>query len=456
MRFLLIMAKRSTYIFTLLILTILFSCKKKDSNDLLGLDVQPENDLLGITVADSSSVFMYTQQVDSTRTFNDQYKYLGSTIDPVLGRTDASIYTNFSITNNLTNVSFGANPVLDSAEMIIKYTGNYLGDTTTSLSFDVYLLNEMIQTSTAYYTNKDFTTSTVKVGTYTGKLKTRDGAACLVIPIDNNFAQQVLQTESNLTNNIAFQNAYKGFFITSKNTALSSGTGSVRRFDLDNTISGVKLYYHDGNSINAKGESFLFGFRGTDALRTNRIAHNYSSALQTVRDQITKTDTTQGNTNIFINSFGGTRARVYLPFMNNFVDSQNVSISRAELIVKVDGVAGNNSNYAAPAGLALIGSGSTNTEELVWDQVETTDFLKYGGYYDAVNKQYVFNIARQMQKVITGKIPNYGFYLVNADPNRSIVVRRDNRLDRVVLGGKNNTGYKAIFKVTYVKFPYDK
>jgi len=45
---------------------------------------------------------------------------------------------------------------------------------------------------------------------------------------------------------------------------------------------------------------------------------------------------------------------------------------------------------------------------------------------------------------------------VNANPSRSVVIRRDNRLERVVLGGKTNLNYTAKFKVTYIKFPYDK
>lgn len=61
-----------------------------------------------------------------------------------------------------------------------------------------------------------------------------------------------------------------------------------------------------------------------------------------------------------------------------------------------------------------------------------------------------------MQKIITGKIAYNGFYLVNATPSVAYVARRDNRLQRVVLGGKTNPSYKAIFKVTYVKFPHDK
>jgi parallel beta-helix repeat protein len=443
-------------------LILVFSCKKKNDDSVLGLDVQPENDLVDITITDSASLYMYTQKVGSVRSYNDQYKYLGSNQDPIFGRTDASIYTNFSISNNLTNVSFGTIPVLDSAEIIIRFIGETLGDTSTALTYDVYVLNDKLVTDSTYHTNSTIPKSFSKISTLTGKLKTRGSNICLILPLDNNLAQYILQTNSNLTNNTAFQNAYKGFYITTSNSTLGTpGSGSILRFDLDDNVSGVNIYYHDGNSPSSKGQSFQFSFRGIDALRFNHINHNYASgASSNLYDQITGAgtlDTLKGNSNVYLNSFGGTRVRVYLPYLKNFTDSQNVSISRAELIIKIDEtISPYNYNYGYPSSLALIACSSDGTEELVYDQLETTDFIKYGGNYDATNKQYVFNIARQMQKIITNKITNYGFYLVNSLPNRSYVIRRDNRLSRVVFGGKNNTIYKPVFKVTYVKYPYDK
>lgn len=440
--------------------SILFSCKKKDEDSVLGLDVQPANDLLGITIADSTSIFMHTQRVDSVRTYNDQYKYLGSVIDPVFGRTDASIYTNFSITGNLTNVSFGINPVLDSAVMMIRYLGQFIGDTATKLSYQVYSLNESITPSTAYYTNQHFNRSANPINSGNAKIKIINGYPYLAIPIDYNLGQYMLQTTANLTNNSVFQTAYKGFYITTSNTSTLSpvSKGSIMRFDLDDDQSGLTLYYHEGSSINTKGKSFLFSFRNGDALRLNHIEHDYSKgAVPNLYAQVTGTpDTIKGKENVYLNCFGGTRTRVYLPFLKSFTDSQNVSISRAELIIKIDESNGYSSNFPYPSRLALLASSSNGTEELVWDMLETSDFVKYSGDYDATNKQYVFNIARQMQKIITDKIGNYGFYLVNADPSRSVVARRDNRLDRVIIGGKNSLNYKPVFKVTYVKFPYDK
>ena len=439
-------------------LLIVFSCKKKNDDSVLGLDVQPENDLVGVTITDSVSLFMHTQRIDSVRSYNDQYKYLGSNQDPIFGRTDASIYTNFSISNNLTNVSFGTNPVLDSAEMVIRFIGEALGDTATHLTYDVYILNENLISSRPYYTSSNIAKSLSKVSTLTGKLKIRNGNVCLVLPMDNNLSQYILQTNSNLTNNTAFQNAYKGFYITTSNSTLGApGSGAIRRFDLDDNISGVSLYYHDGNSASSKGQSFQFTFRGIDALRFEHVKHNYTSgAITNLFDQLSG-DNQKGNSNVYLNCFGGTRVSLSLPYLNNFSDSLNVSISRAELIIKIDeNISPYSVSYAYPSSLALIASGIDGQEELVYDQLETTDFIKYGGNYNGTNKQYVFNIARQMQKIITHKITNYGFYLVNALPNRSYVVRRDNRLQRIVFGGKTNSFYKPVFKVTYVRYSHDK
>jgi hypothetical protein len=445
--------------FVFLSFIIAFACKKKEeSPSVIGLDVQPESDLVGITITDSVSVFMHTEKINDIRTYNDQYKFLGSNQDPIFGRTDASIYTSISIPNNLSNLNFGANPLVDSAEIVIRYMDEAMGDQTTALNYEVRTLNSRLLSETSYSSTSTVPVSSNTVGSLTGNVVPRDGHLYLVIRLDNALAQYILQTNANLVNNTAFLNAYKGLYITSSNTALSGpGSGAIRRFDLDDEVSGINVYYHDASSVNSKGQKFQFTFRGSDALRYNNIKHNYTSgASQNLFDQISG-NTAAGNANVYLNSFGGTRVRVALPYIQNFTDSQNVSISRAELIIKVDeGTSPYNPSYGYPSSLALISSSSDGTEQLVYDQVEASDFVKYGGTYDAAKKQYVFNIARQMQKIITGEITDYGFYLVNARPNVSVVGRRDDRLQRVVIGGKNNVNYKPVFKVTYVKYPFDK
>lgn len=434
---------------------LLFSCKKKDTQSMLGLDVQPENDLLGITVTDTASVFTHTQRIDSVRTYNDQYKYLGSIQDPVFGQTHAGIYSNFSIINNLTNVSYGTNPVLDSSEIVLRYADQFMGNFNPELTYDIYLLSEVMSPGTAYYTNKHF--SKTKVATVKARMSYRNNALCLVLPFDNNLGQYILQTPANLTNNSNFINAYKGIYISSASSVLSPlNQGSIARFNMEDEVSGINLYYHDGNSVSSKIKTAQFTFKGSDAVRLNHIDHNYyAAASPNLFDQVINNDTTKGNGSVYLNSFGGTRVKIYLPFLKAFSDSENVSISRAELIVKVNKSA-ISTEYSVPDQLALIATGAGGVEELVYDQIETTDFIKYGGSYDPNYNYYKFNIARQMQKIITGKLYNYGFYLVNALPSKSLAGKRDNRMQRIVMGGREDLMYKPVFKVTYIKYPYDK
>ena len=444
------------------IFILFISCNKKTGDSVLGLDVQPENDLLGVTVTDTVSFFMHTQKVDYVKSYNDQYKYLGSTLDPVFGRTDASIYTNFSISNNLTNLTFGTHPVLDSAEIVIRWLGQSIGDTNTVLTYDVFVLNEKIEATNRITGHNNFTNSTLSKSSspichVNAKYVVRGNGLCLVLPIDYNTAQYILQTNSNLVNNTAFLAANKGLYITTQNSNLNSPSeGAIRRFDLDDDLSGVNFYYHEGSSISSRGQKFQFTFKGTDAARYNHINHNYNlGANSNLLDQLNG-NLSKGDQNVYLNCFGGTRTRITLPYLKNFTDSQHVAISRAELILKVDESL-YNSKYGYPASLALLSDSSgSGREELVYDQLETTDFIKYNGNYDATNKQYVFNISRQVEKIITNKIINYGFYIVNAQPSRAYVVRRDDRLNGVTFGGKANAIYKPIFKITYIKFPYDK
>lgn len=452
------MTKIKQLFFLFLGIIVFFSCKKKESDSVLGLDVQPDIDLLGVTISDTSSVFMHTQKIDSVRTYNNQFKYLGSNQDPIFGQTHVSLYTNFSIANNLTNVSFGNAPIADSAEIVLRFNGNFTGDTTSDLNFQVHLLDNTIPKNIDFYTNHTLPFSNVTINAGKARFEGRGDGLYLIIPMNKALAQTIIQTRENLTNNTAFLNAYKGLYITTENSILSSpGSGAIREYDLDDVLSGVYVYYREDGSVASKGKSAQFTFRGTDALRFNHIKYKYvSGAHQNLYAQLNG-DTIKGNTNVYLNSFGGTRVRVHIPFMKNFSDSVNVTISRAELVVKIDeALAPYTINYSYPSSLALIGCGENGSEELVWDQLENSDFVKYNGGYNSTQKCYTFNIARQMQKVITNKVKNYGFYLVNALPSRAFTVKRDDRFQRLVFGGPSNVTFKPVFTVTYIKYPYDK
>jgi len=444
-------------LFLLALLTICFSsCKKKDQDSLLGLDVQPENDLLGVTITDTSRVYMHTVLGDTTRAYNGQYKYLGSVQDPVFGRSDASIFTNFSLPNNITSASFGSNPVLDYAELRFRFTGTYIGDTTTRLEYKVYMLEEDMRSDSTYYLTSELQHALTPIATVSTKIRSVDSVGSIVLPVSASFAQYLIQNPAYLVNNSTMLARYKGFYITTSSSNLSGAQqGALHRLDLDADQSGLFVYYHNGNTPSAKPIKFQFTFRGIDARRITNIKTNPAAgAISNFYDQITG-DTAKGSLNVYMQGFNRSRVKIHIPYLKNYSDSQTVAINRAELILKVDQTTSQSNNYKCPDAIALLAVGVYKQELFVKDQYANSSVL-FGGRYDATNKQYVFNISRQMQDIVDGKIKNYGFYLVTSDPAPAYILNRDDRPYRLVLGGPAHPIYKPVFKVTYVKFPHDK
>jgi hypothetical protein len=452
------------YSFFFLLTLIMFNCKKnkfKTGNvPSMSADVQPESDLLNSTFSDTATFYVHTVGYDSSRSYQDQFKYLGANQDPVFGRTNASIFTNFSLPNGVTNISFGEDAVLDSAELILTFTQSFVGDTTTPLLYEVHQLTGAMDKTKSYYLESTVPYSSTKLGSATRRTTKTGSFYSIRLPLDQTFASAIITNPAYLINNSTFQNIYKGFYITAKNTFLTpSQMGALMKIDLDNSVSGVYMYYHNGGPSSSKEpKTFRFPFSGDNASRFNHIEYDpHSGGNSMLVDQMDGTDTTKGKQNFFLKGVAGSKAIIRLPFLKNYSAGEPIGVNRAEFIFKVDGsFASSTGKYEAPLQLSLVAIDGNGKETYVKDQYYSADLQHFGGSYDPINKQYVFNIARHVQDIISGKLENYGFYLVVANPDRSYVARRDDKAERVVLGGTNNSMYEPSFNLTYVRFPYDK
>lgn len=401
---------------------------------------------------------MHTVKYDSIRSYQDQYKYLGSNQDPVFGRTNVGIFTNFSMPSGVSNLSFGNDAVLDSAEMILTFTQSFVGDSTIGLRYQVYQLTQALDKAALYYTHHSIPFSSTELSDVSRRISKTNGYYTIRLPLNHLFAEAVLTNPQYLINNTAFQSAYKGFYITTKNSNLTPGAqGAVMKIDLDNSVSGVYLYYHNGGPSSSKEpKTYRFPFSGDNASRFNNVQYDYSSGANNMLvDQLDETDTTKGKQNIFIKGLGGSKTVIRLPYLTNYADSCPIGVNRAELIFRVD----ENflsAGYDPPSQISMVACDPKGQEIYIKDQYYTTDVIRFGGAYDATNKQYVFNLSRHFQDIMAGKIDNYGFYLVVADADRFSVPRRDSKAERVVFGGINNALYPPTFKLTYIRFPYDK
>jgi hypothetical protein len=432
---------------------VLSSCKK--DKDILPYNVKDDADLLGAEFTDTITMEAHTVGVDSVVSFNDGTKFLGSNQDPVFGRTDVSLYTKFSIKE--IGVSF-PNANLVSSEIVLAVKSiDFVGDFLTPLTYQVFEMNQNVPADQTYYSYpKNWYNANGMIANRTCTFDIINGTYVVRLPVNSTYAAAILNSPQFLLDNTTFQNTYKGFYITCKSSNLNpiSAQGAITRIDLDNALSGFYLYYQEGAiSASKETKSYRFPFNGDQVRRFNEFVQTPVNGAHNLLTQQLAGDTTKGSQALFAQGLGGARIKFHVPFLMNFVKDHKISVNQAEIRFKVDqGINGADGNYVPSSKLAIFAMDSTGHELFTYDQLNSVDFARYGGYYDPDNHEYVFNISRDVQTILNGKKKNYGFYLVVGDGDRSYAIRRDDRAERVVIGGLASSLYKPVFKLTYTPY----
>lgn len=427
---------------------LLISCKKEGDKPLNS----DYSNLLGgynIQYTDTFTIYGHTVRIDTVFSSNSPFKFLGSHQDAVFGRTDASILTNFNISNDKTFLEFGPNPYLVKAELVLVVNSlDITGDISKPLKYEVFLLQQGLDQNGIYSTKNYSLASQVNIGTYTGTFVSVGDKLGIKIPIDYNFAQALISNTAALVNTEVMQNTYKGFYITCKNSNLNPTTlqGHIANFNLSHPNSGLVIYYKpDGNNPLKQVETYTFPFDGRYAKRVNEVEYKpfISSDIQ-LQKQL-QGDTILGANYWFLKGMNGTRIKIYIPYLSNLKSLGNVLISRAELTIYIDQTKNPNTS-PAPLRLALFSSDSLGRELFTADQ-SSFDIARYGGELNASEGKYVFNIAREVQQIINGTRKNYGFWLVVANPDKTFASRRDDNISHIVLGGYSSVS-RARMKIT--------
>jgi hypothetical protein len=430
----------STFL-TLLFFSALVSGCKKD-NRLLGVEVQPGEDELNLSHLRDLPVYAHTIASDSTISLNLSGKFIGSNEDAAAGRTDIGLYLTPGL--NVTDLNFGASATLTSAEIILAInTADYVGELGSVLSWSVYPVDSVLNPSRGYFTNKkDLHDPGQLIGTGTSSYQTVNNSPVLKIPIDGIYANSILMNPQYLTNNETFRAQYKGLYVVAQKT---SGEGVIFRTEVDNSLSGLYLYYkHNSDSI----QSFRFPFSGSTSVKFNTVTFKPTTNL----DLQLKGDTSLGASFLVLKGMGLTRLKVQLPAIKNYGDTFDISVNRAEVIFYLDqSLALGSGRYVPPSRISLLPMDSLGREIISADQLGTTNLARYDGYYDVTSRRYVFNIAKYAQEIFNGRRKNYGFYLVMASPEFPQTLRRDTYVETVVLEGSAHPQFRPVLNLSYVK-----
>ena len=408
----------------LLSAVVVSGCKKSEN---LGLDVvaNPE-DALNVGFDDSYRLISYSTLIDTIPTKNVGMVMLGSEVDPVFGTTTDGFYSQLRLSNN--NLNFGNNPICDSIVFSMDYAGFY-GDSTGTQHLKVFELDEGFVTDTPYYSNsvlalkspaifdEDVTFNLKDSITLFGK-KTKPH---LRLNLDKAFGTKILDKSGSaeLVDNEAFLKFIKGLRVIA-NKDIMSGDGGIASINLLSALSSVTLYYH--NDDDTTYEVFLIN-ENCDRFTTFNH-HSFYNANMEFTNQVVNGDTSLGQQEFYLQGMASTRAYIRIRDIDSLAKEEPIAVQLAELIFSVSSTS---AMPEEPKSISLIGINSAGKN--VFLQESDGGRSNFGGRYDDVKKQYVFNITRTVQDMFLGKSGIKAFRVVISGevvtPNRVILKGAD-------------------------------
>jgi hypothetical protein len=437
---------------TLLIgLFLLSSCKDENT---IGFELDPSLAIKG-TLNSTVAVKSVTIKDDETSTVSQSRQPLGYINgDPLFGNTEANLSFAVSLPSN--GYSFGTNPIIDSAVLVLPYSrvtdaltgkiiNEFYGDTATSVySFKVHQLKDDITLQSNFQSNREFAVETPVVGSFTAKIMpntpvrvtdivlgkpdtVRNIVPELRIRLDKTFIQNSILSLDSVTRakNSRFAAAFKGLRV-SVDKATSNGKGGIILVDFAGTNANLQLYYKKDitNSASKDTVGVSFPISVSSGPVAANIKHDYTGTP--VQTQLNAPNPATPYNVTYLQGLAGLRNKISFPDLTTFVNSvkagnaaSRIVINRAELVVNVAN--GTDASPYTPARKLIL-----YRNDIAGNRLNLIDYSsspnstnpKYAGadraingFYDATNKRYLFVLTSYLQNLIDGDTEDYGTFL---------------------------------------------
>jgi hypothetical protein len=151
----------------------------------------------------------------------------------------------------------------------------------------------------------------------------------------------------------------------------------------------------------------VFNINSSSA-NVNKYVHDYTGTEVTAQ----LADSTLGKDKIFIQSLAGLRGKLRFPTLENLLDSGDIAVNRAELIIKP--LSGTESPYAPIGTISIKGRYKDNTEVLL-----------NTGVYNSTTKEYKIDLTRSIQFILNKQFDFKELYIEDntkqINPRRSVI-----------------------------------
>lgn len=314
----------------ILLLFIIACSPPRDTFSQIG--EQWVNSTTKVYFIDTLTVNAATIQFDSLDVTNATRFLAGAYTDPVLGYTEAKIFSQLS--NTVYEIN--DNALYDSIAVILKYDGYAYNDTLPLQKINVFRVTEDIKKEEgSFYNTMDFEIGSEPLGSHI--FEAEPDKDSLHITIDTSFGQEIFEQlqENEINNSEEFNNEYQGLSIQANptnTTILGFTKGSL-----------LRIYYHLEEDEENEERTLDIGFNTVNSF--SKISSNREGTiLEPITDQLTVLPSKETENMSFIQAGTGLVTRIdipHLPSLKNIGGQGTIVSAILKFTINPDAAASN-------------------------------------------------------------------------------------------------------------------
>lgn len=379
----------------LLLSFIVISCEEDPAH--IGGDILPGSDFDNIAAVDTFRIDLYTQYSESAISMMPPVSYLGQTLDPYFGLTEADFVAQLRL--GLAWPGTGISEI-DSVELSLDIV-DVVGDMGEGIGLNLYEVDEYLSKDSAYMTNRDVPVKDLMQ--MAGIPGLEEGAdTVLSIPLSKTFGNYLLRDTSMLfiRNDTAdFRTFFNGLYF--EIVSLEEDRSFMLELDVYSPNTRIVVYYRDADNRQMQYHFTIpVVMEGVEySVVYNRFTHDYTRADPD--KEIKYINEPVKDTLAYAQSKNGVYTSLVIPGLENFRSEMPVAVNKARLYIPVYLDQEDYTEDMVPENL-LVRYDSAGIKRIIPDYELDPAFLD--GVYSKVNNRYEINIASFVQQYLEGDI----------------------------------------------------
>jgi hypothetical protein len=423
----------------------LSSCEEKTT--IIGIGLLPPGDFSSSKSTDTISVFSFTYSVDSVKSDEKTFSYLGGLYDPYFGTSSTGFVGQLRVLKPWTETD---SVTVDSVKLLMSIAGAK-GVIGIRQEIVIYEIDELLNPDLDYYSNRDPHATNLMATELIPVIK-KDSAQTLLVRLPDSFGSYLLRDTSRLWQNVDslktdFRSFFRGIYcqmvpnteikgFNNKGFAKGSGTDSLQLIALtfDQSDFVIRVYYKTKTSTTALWYDFTIN---PNSARYNIYSHDFTTAEP--GKEIKHVDDNVKDSLSYLQGFNGVYTKIRIPALDSIKKLGQISVNKARLTIPAFLDGDIYTTTTLPTNIYMRYKAANGDAVLVPDYYINPAF--FDGTFSSTTKNYTFNLASFTQMYLEGKVPlpELDFFF------------QEGEYKNVILKANHSTS-KVRFEFTYTRF----